>query len=85
MPTMTGYVTLAQEGRFRLTGEDGVARSFVLGHEAALEPQDLPVLAREQRRVRIHFRNADRLLAGIVSAIEIEEAPSHVDGAREGR
>lgn len=39
-----GTITIVQEGRFRLSSDDGRSLLFILDHGAALEPQDLPRL-----------------------------------------
>jgi hypothetical protein len=72
MRTKTGIITVVQEGRFRLVGDDGVAKQFVLSHRAPLEPQDLPPLQRAQSRVTVRYRESDRLIAGIVHDIDLE-------------
>lgn len=53
MPSMQGVVTIVQEGRFQLLDADGVAHHFLLGHSAALEPEQLPSLL--MRRVRVSY------------------------------
>lgn len=72
MVSITGTVTVVQEGRFRLASDDGIVRQFVLSRDAALEPQDLPPLATGQVRVRVHCRGSDHLIAGIAHRIELD-------------
>jgi hypothetical protein len=72
MKSSTGVIVVVQEGRFRLIGDDGRPRHFVLSHRAPLEPQDLPPLQRAQSRVTVRYRESDRLIAGIVHDIDLE-------------
>ena len=46
-----GVVTVVQEGRFRLSSDDGRSLLFALDRHARLEPQDLPALL--TRRVEV--------------------------------
>ena len=71
MPTATGTILLVQESRFRLLAEDGRGMSFLLAHDAALEPQDLPALA--HRRVRVDYRRAPGLMAAIAHDLHLLE------------
>ena len=69
MPQVTGTVLLVQESRLRLLTEDGRGRVFLLAPEAPIEPQDLPALT--GRRVRLAYRRAPRLIAGVVTDIGV--------------
>ncbi len=53
MRSIEGVVTIVQEGRFQLQDVDGVSHHFLLGHDAPLEPEQLPSLS--QRRVRVRY------------------------------
>jgi hypothetical protein len=82
MKTKTGVITVVQEGRFRLVGDDGVAKQFVLSHSAPLEPQDLPPLQRGQARVAVRYDDSPHLVAGVAHDVEpIGPAPSSPSGA----
>jgi hypothetical protein len=70
---MTGVVTIVQEGRFQLTGDDGVSHLFILGHSAAAETEQLTLLQRRQARVRVRYRKAANLIGDTVSAIYLDE------------
>ena len=70
---MTGIITVAQEGRFRLVGDDGRPMQFVLAHDAAVEPQDLGPLQKAQARVTVHYDDSRSLIAGIVHRIDVHE------------
>lgn len=72
VPRIRGVVTVVQESRFRLVDDQGITRHLVLARDAAIEPQDLAPLPREQAQVSVRFRDSDNLLAGIVHDIEVE-------------
>ncbi|SFH26630.1 hypothetical protein SAMN04488020_10911 [Palleronia marisminoris] len=44
MPRISGIISVVQEGRFRLSSDDGRSIPFTLASHATLEPQDLPSL-----------------------------------------
>lgn len=69
MRTVSGIITSVQEGRFRLASREGQNRLFILSHKAALAPQDLPQLQRDETEVTIHFEDARDLIAGIAHVI----------------
>lgn len=50
------------------TDEARVSR-LILAHDAALEPQDLPALARDGRHVRVDYTASDHLIAAIAHAV----------------
>lgn len=65
----TGVVLLVQEGRLRLLTTDGRGCAFLLSPEAAIEPQDIASLP--GCRVRLWYHAAPKLMAGVVTDIEI--------------
>lgn len=65
METAEGILTLVQEGRFKLVTPEGRVLLFVLAHDAAIEAQDLPPLARAQTPVRVAYMRPDRLIAAV--------------------
>jgi hypothetical protein len=71
--TMTGLITIVQEGRFQMLDDDGVSHLFILGHSAAAEPGQLVALLERQARVRVRYRKAANLIGGIVNAIYLDE------------
>ena len=81
MKSKTGIITVVQEGRFRLVGDDGVPKQFVLSHRAPLEPQDLPPLQRSQARVAVRYEDSARLIAGVAHDVEILDPPHPRPGA----
>jgi hypothetical protein len=50
-----------------LLTEDGRGLTFLLAHNAAIEPQDLPALTHQ--RVRVEYEDAPKLVAGIASGL----------------
>ena len=71
--TMSGVVTIVQEGRFQMTDDAGVSHLFILGHSAAAEPQQLAALQARQARVRVHYKPAANLIGNTVSAIDLAD------------
>lgn len=60
MQSVEGVVTIVQEGRFQLLDDNGVAHQFLLSHNAAPEPEQLPSLL--QKRVRVRYTDAANLI-----------------------
>ncbi|WP_448192575.1 hypothetical protein [Azospirillum sp. sgz301742] len=75
MRTVEGTITLSQEGRFQLVSDEGIAKLFVLAHDAPIEPQDLPPLARTHARITVRYDERPGLIAGIVHDIGYAEEP----------
>lgn len=73
MRTVNGTITLAQESRFQLVSDEGIAKLFMLAHGAPLEPQDLPALARAKVRVTVRYEERPDLTAAIVHDIGYPE------------
>ena len=71
MQAATGMIDVVQEGRFRLALPDGRSMLFVLSHDAALDPQDLPSLARNGLAVRVHFERGPHLDARIAHDVKM--------------
>jgi hypothetical protein len=69
MPTVSGTIVTVQESRFQLAVDGGGRRLFVLAHDAAVEPQQLLSLQREQSRVTVTYAQAAGLIAGKADAI----------------
>jgi hypothetical protein len=69
MQSVDGMVTIVQEGRFQLIDDDGVGHLFLLGHAAALDPEQLAPLQRDQTRVRVSYRYAPDLIAHVADKI----------------
>jgi hypothetical protein len=71
--SMNGIVTIVQEGRFRMTDDDGVSHLFILSHAASAEPQQLAALQARQARVRVRYKPAPGLIGNIATAISVDE------------
>lgn len=69
LQTVTGVVLVVQEGRLRLLTDEGRGRAFLHSYGTPIEAQDLATLS--GRRVRLHFHALPKLMAGVVSDIEI--------------
>lgn len=50
----SGVITVVQEHRFQLVGDDGTRRHFTLSHDAPLGWHELQGLLREGCRVGLH-------------------------------
>lgn len=69
MQMMEGIVTLAQESRFQLVDEAGVAHLFILSHAAAAEPAQLGALQKRQAKVRVRYTQAPKSIANVAHRI----------------
>ena len=69
MPSVTGTILLVQESRLRLLTDDHRGLIFLLGHDAPIEPQDLPALT--GARVRLDYVGSDRLAAGVIKDLRV--------------
>jgi hypothetical protein len=67
--SVSGTVVAVQESRFQLALDNGARRLFVLAHDAAVEPEQLISLQREQVRVTVTHRQGDGLIADEAHAI----------------
>ncbi|WP_428487452.1 hypothetical protein [Rhodopila sp.] len=73
MDTMEGLLIFTQESRFQLLDRNGVGHHFILGHDCAAEPEQLPPLQSRQARIKVHYHSAPDLLAHTVSRITLLE------------
>jgi hypothetical protein len=71
--TADGIITLVQEGRFKLVTDEDRVMHFVLAHNASIEPQDLPPLARAQTPVRVAYTRPKHLIAAIAHSLRTLE------------
>ena len=76
MQSAEGVIILAQEGRFVVVTDGGRVMHFLLAHDASLEPQDLPLLKRDRRRVRVHYTEPSRLVAHVAHALRTADDTS---------
>lgn len=73
MDTATGIVVLAQETRFRLVDPMGRAQTFLLAHDAPIEPEDLQDLQRRQAHVTVWFTQPHDLVAKVAHELQITD------------
>lgn len=71
MQSIQGIVTIVQEGRFQVVDADGVGHHFLLSHNAAVEPEQLPPLQREQALVRVSFKPAADVIGHVAERIDL--------------
>jgi hypothetical protein len=71
--SMTGIVLLAQESRFQLRDDAGVAHHFTLGANAGAEPAQLAALQKTQARIEVRYTAARNVIGNRVSAIRLAE------------
>ena len=76
MKVMEGTVLYVQEGRFEVQPDEGACQLFVLSYRAALEPQQLPGLQRDQARVRVRYRSGERGMSAIADEVLVDERRS---------
>jgi antitoxin (DNA-binding transcriptional repressor) of toxin-antitoxin stability system len=76
MQSVEGVITLVQEGRFVVVTDGGRVMHFLLAHDASVEPQDLPLLKRDQRRVRVDFTEPSRLVAHVAHTLRTADDTS---------
>ena len=69
METVSGVITLVQEDRFQLAGEDGHKHLFVLSHRSLTDIDDLQALERARQRVVVRCAPADRLVAYVAKSV----------------
>jgi hypothetical protein len=69
--SVDGIVLIVQEGRFQLRDDAGVGHQFELSYKAALEPEQLPPLVREQKRVRVHYESGEDVIGFVARGIEL--------------
>ncbi len=67
--TMTGIVTIVQEGRFQLTDDAGVSHFFLLSPHAAAEPAQLTALQQRQARISVRYTPAANLIGNVAHRI----------------
>ncbi|MGN6702599.1 MAG: hypothetical protein ACTHKB_06520 [Burkholderiaceae bacterium] len=73
MKTEHGVITLVQEHRFQMEGDDGVRRLFILSHRAPLEWRDLESLEKSGRRVAVTYTDAPHLIAATAHDVRVAD------------
>ena len=76
MGEISGVILVVQESRFKLADDESRLTSFILSHEAAIEPDDLLSILRSRERVTVRFENVEGQSAAIAHAIEDLASPS---------
>ena len=69
MSVMEGIVTMVQESRFQLTDDRGVSHLFILGHDAAAEPDQLAPLSQRQSRVRVRYTRPENIIGLVAHSV----------------
>jgi hypothetical protein len=69
MKRVEGVISLTQEGRFELVTDNGRVLHFMLAHNASIEPQDLPPLQREQRRLEVDYTEPGHIIGCLAHAM----------------
>jgi hypothetical protein len=80
MKSAEGVIILTQEGRFELVTDSGRVLQFVLAHNASIEPQDLPPLQREKRRLVVDYTEPGHIIGCLAHAVRT--ADKSAKGAR---
>jgi hypothetical protein len=70
MLSMTGLVTIVQEGRFQLLDDDGVSHHFLLKSSAAPDPEQLSGLLNQ--RVCVFYTSPSNLIGHAALEILLE-------------
>jgi hypothetical protein len=68
---MVGVVSIVQEGRFQLTGDDGVSHLFTLSPSAAMEPAGLQTLQRARSKVCVSYKAAPAMIGKTAVALSL--------------
>jgi hypothetical protein len=68
---MAGVVSIVQEGRFQLTGDDGVSHLFTLSPSAAMEPAGLQTLLRARSKVCVSYKAAPAMIGKTAVALSL--------------
>lgn len=65
-----GWITVVQEGRFRLVTPDGRAQLFLTSPNIGIGERELLRFASEQSMVSVRYQASESLLAGVAKEIE---------------
>ncbi len=71
MASISGVVTIVQEGRFQLLDAAGVSHQFILHHAAAADPEQLPGLVNQH--VLVSYKNSDGMIGHVATGLSVEE------------
>lgn len=78
MKTVSGTIRLVQEHRFRLIGENGHDRLFILSHKAPVEWSDLEAMQQAENAVTVYYSEIDNMLAAEAHDVQLSAAPADV-------
>jgi len=67
---VSGIVTVTQENRFQLALDGGGTRTFIVAHDAKIDPDQLAALQAQQTHVMVTFRPIDGLIADEARTID---------------
>ena len=70
MRSATGTITLVQEQRFKVAGNDGTTRHFILSHHASLDGSDLLRLQQGGRPVEVDYDDVDELVGHVAYQVK---------------
>jgi hypothetical protein len=84
MKSVEGVIILTQEGRFDLVTDRGRVMQFVLAHDASLEPQDLPPLQRDRRRIRVDYTEPGHIIGYVARILRTAGGTSAKAGKSSG-
>src|SRR3954447_2646672 len=73
MTTVSGRISIVQEGRFVLEDERGGHRLFLLSHGSPFNPEDLRALARRQQKIKVEYTEPADLVAAVAHTIAVLE------------
>src|SRR5436305_14745360 len=76
MATVSGRISIVQEGRFVLEDDRGGHRLFLLSHASPFNPEDLRALARRQQRIEVAYTEPADLVAAVAHRIALLEPAS---------
>jgi hypothetical protein len=80
MHTVTGYISVVQEQRFRLITHDGQGLLFTLAHNARPTGGELGHLQAENVHVIVEYTGEPNLDAGVAYAVRPSAVHERVDG-----
>jgi hypothetical protein len=72
--SVDGTVLIVQESRFQVRDDAGVVHQFELSYKAGLEPDQLPALMRDQKRIRVHYDPGENVIGFVAHGIELLDA-----------
>src|SRR5690348_16487089 len=75
MAVVGGVITLVQEDRFKLAGDNGEKRQFTLFHRARVGIPDLQELERTRQHVQVSYHPAEAMLADVAETVEADAEP----------